>query len=146
MGRHFGIGNRTQKMNVSEGNRCWTGYKFCDCHEVMHRYHWQITDVITSAAYDSFYVFKHNEDNNQMDTIEADFRDYFDYDDDDDNNDSGKEKDIGVSLGFDGDDKNTIEDHAPIWDNNECVVCGYKFDPINIKNDMEKFSGTYFMN
>lgn len=70
MGRYFGIANRTKQQKVSSGERCWKAYDFCDCHEVMHRYHWDPSDDIYSACYDTYTEFRHDSKTNTMETFD----------------------------------------------------------------------------
>lgn len=70
MGAYYGIGNVTKKTVVSDQGSRWKNNPECDRHEVMHRYHWEITDHIYSCGGCSFYVFVHNELNNTMEPVE----------------------------------------------------------------------------
>lgn len=70
MGRYFGIANKTKQHKVSAGKRCWKALDFCDCHELMHRYHWDPTDDIYSACYDTYTEFRYDDKNNIMETYD----------------------------------------------------------------------------
>lgn len=152
MGRHYGIRNNTQHMLVSEGNRCWTNNDFCDCHEVMHRYGWKITDDIYSACYCSRYNFQYDESTGSMDPV-ADTCDDGSYDinenlDDDENiyeeinNTTVKET---VYAGFNATFDPKVANHAPIWKDNKCCICGYIFDPKCIEDDKKMFGSAFCM-
>jgi predicted Zn-ribbon and HTH transcriptional regulator len=207
MGRYFGLGNKTKNMIVSH---YWKGDQFCDCHEVMHRYHWEITDEIYSACHCEAYTFHYNENKYAMfprdiaDTDSAGSNSDSDSDSDSnlivDENDTDKKICVGweseldqkrdyiqtpvssvnikpstlsdlTSADFDQiiNNDNTdniinnneldevfddVEDidytkmnkHAPLWQNNKCIICGYVYNPKNIKNDKKLFDDTYCMN
>lgn len=70
MGRYFGIANGTKQHKVSSGERCWKAWEFCDCHELMHRYHWEPTDDIYSACYDTYTAFRYDPETNTMETYD----------------------------------------------------------------------------
>lgn len=36
-------------------------------------------------------------------------------------------------------------DHAPLWNNNKCIVCGYIFDPKYLRKDIPKKIDNYYM-
>lgn len=157
MGRHFGIANVTKKMEVSSGDRCWKADDFCDCHEVMHRYHWDINDNIYSMCYDTYCEFEYKLDSGKMilhelHPSESSFELL------DENNNKIKKVGFDAHDGDDNDDANmktfmkqskkTSEqtcDHAPIWDGNKCVTCNYIFDKLNIKKDERNFDHVFFM-
>lgn len=153
MGRYFGLMNLSRNQSVSEGLRCWKAYPFCDVHEVMHRYHWEPTDKIMSAAYDSSYKFVYQAGENVMDVEEL----TPDFGEDEDIEDIEEEKTSDVkqkrqqpplNLGFGSSDDEMKEqsDHVPTWKGDTCTTCGYKFNPKNMENDQEKFNTVFFCN
>lgn len=144
MGRYFGIKNNTKKIIVSQGNLCWKDDDFCDCHEVMHRYHWESMDKIVSVCYDTECKFVYNSKKNEMCPLNVD-----DISDNESNNEYSNNEDSNnelVQVGFDGKNNDKIADHVPIWKNNKCQVCNYVFKNKNIEKDKTKFNSIFFMN
>jgi hypothetical protein len=169
MGRYFGLFNATRNQSVSEGRQCWKAYPFCSCHAVMHRYHWQPTDEISSAAYDSCYKFIYDVQKNEMDLVNG-----YEYEDFDGENDelpefedgetpaaadtenpdakkaAEKEEEVPepVQLGFGvGDAEMEGQyDHVPVWDGDVCIKCAYRFDPEHIVQDAQKFDPVFYRN
>ena len=189
MGVRFHLFNKTKNQSVSAHCDEWKGTSFCDCHSVMHRYKWEISDDIYSFGSIIPYNIVHNEKKNIMYIVEMsdiceksvkktkgqmsnhvlvhkddlkknipsalnlkfmgckckrpkpkeentktkhvscitlndlDLSD-FDYYNNDDSSDS--------------DDYSSINNHAPIWNGNICVICNYKYSPNNVKNDIPK--------
>lgn len=79
MGRYFGIANRTKQHKVSSGERCWKADEWCDCHELMHRYHWEQTDDIYSACYDTYTAFRYDSNTNTMESYDPELERMADY-------------------------------------------------------------------
>lgn len=132
MGVYYGLGNTTKKIRVSH---YWKGDPYCDIHQVMHRYHWDINDDIFSAGGCSYYIFNHNEDDNIMYVIEQDLSEAVHKS----KKTNKSEDDIICHVGFGGYESEfeksndlNLSDHAPIWYNNKCMVCQYVFDKNNI--------------
>ena len=146
MGRYFGIGNRTQSMVVSGERKCWKGMQFCDCHEVMHRYKWNISDDIYSCSYDSYYKFVYNKEDNTMNDIDTTNEIFINSMSDKNCNQAIKE--VGFKDDEDASDgqDESIANHAPKWDGDKCTVCNYQFNKNNIKKDRKKFNSVFCMN
>ncbi|XWV26741.1 hypothetical protein QJ857_gp0313 [Tupanvirus soda lake] len=160
MGRYFGIGNLTHKQIVSN---YWKADEFCDCHSVMHRYHWNIGDLIYSSSYCDYYEFEHDENTNTMKAVnkfdDATARLNNSVNKKRKNNDDNSKQ---IYLGYNGahydqdkiyenvrNNTNIVDitsDHAPIWDGNKCVVCEYVFDEKYIDMDNKNFDPTFCMN
>lgn len=65
MQQHFNISNITKNMTVTDSS--WNNYPCCNCHEVMHRYHWDKTDLIYSSdGISNLYIFVHDNRRNVM--------------------------------------------------------------------------------
>ena len=153
MGRYFGIANRTTNHKVSS---YWKGEEFCDCHDLMHRYHWKPTDDIYSACYDTYCEFVYNPTDNIMELVYLN-SETMDIDSDDSqkmeiDDSKGVDKTIElidwIKLGFSPEKDITRQsDHVPVWNSdNVCTVCNYQFKNDDIITDTPKFSSTFHMN
>ena len=173
MGRYFGIANRTKSESISS---YWKSCKWCDCHEVMHQFHWDQNDKIHSSCYDSYYEFEYDPKTNSMictDNMDLIMRkcddvwDECESDDENDENDENKNKntnnidmdnvdDIEITrrikqpfkkYGF---DKNLCANknlnHVPVWNGNKCMECGYMYNESLLGEYAKNFNPVYYMN
>ena len=143
MGRYFGIANNTKKIAVSG---YWKGDGFCDCHALMHRYHWDVTDIIFSSSYDTICHFTYNKTTGQMDLI---YEPYDLLESRENNNqvtDQGNEEGEGIIVQFEEmGEMEMVRGHAPLWDGDKCKICGFLFNEEMLIKDREKVDLTYFM-
>ena len=108
---------------------------------------WEPTDLISSAAYDSYYEFIYNAELNQMELLDKTY-DFILYDENiDDHVESSGTDDLHPSrcMRF-TDYQEKTADHVPRWVNNECQTCGYKFDDSRFPELEKLFSPVYFRN
>jgi hypothetical protein len=122
MGIHYGIYNKTKKHKVFY---CWKR-PFCDCHLVMHAYHWDGSDEIYVLSQNYRHNFIGDEKTGKMIlTNNVICRE---------SNDNAATANYDA-MGFDLDQKIKQMDHIPIWQNNKCIVCDYYYDPEKILMD-----------
>lgn len=170
MGRYFGISNATKKQNVSS---YWKGDEWCNCHQVMHQFHWDINNVIRSACYDTVCEFKYDDVNDTMivnditdemfneDPYEENDKQNFEEEmfseenmnneDSYEENKNEKSSDIAISTchkdyGFDQKFCDEMFDHVPIWKDNVCTKCNFVYDDALLEKYEKKFDGIFFMN
>jgi hypothetical protein len=141
MGRYFGIRNRTKKQSVSG---YWKAEDFCSAHAVMHRYGWDKTDKIITAAYDTLNEIKYNAETGNMEVI---YITCHERKEPEPEPESVSNLDLGFENAFDEDEMEKYDNHPPQWDSDcVCTICGYNFDDANLSQDQSKFDGTFFMN
>ena len=144
MGHHYGLINHTRNQWVSGR---WKDMPWCNFHEVMHIFGWEVTDMITSASYQDIYFFIHNEEDNAMSMVEL-------Y-----NNDGDPLAIIPdlvgepIKMGFyetysDDTEKTevTLSEHAPMWKDGVCVKCGHTPDIALIEELKDSFNEVFFRN
>lgn len=165
MGRYFGICNSTRGQEVS--NFDWKNTEWCCLYQVMHQMHWEITDFIYSASYDTYCYFKYNSDEHKMECIDHDFiwqlsdegiNEITDYrniiegcnEDEFYDRSYGYEKTLG--SGYEGDPNDMGAkmfkklNHIPKWNENKCECCGYVYDSSKLPEYEKKFDSVGFMN
>jgi len=144
MGRYFGIKNVTKNERVSS---YWKEDPWCNCNEVMHKFHWISTDKIFSATYDDCYNFVYDPIKLMMciklmcidsyisksESLSKDSELITKYT-------SPLEKSYGFNY-----DESLLEKtgkHMPIWKDNKCVLCGYNYE----EDYKTSFDKTFYMN
>lgn len=160
MGRYFGIANSTTNEHVSS---YWKGDSWCDCYQVMHQLHWEKTDEIYSACYDTLCKFEYNAEKRIMVNIENDHIDNDHIDNNSDGTEEDNEKSSDVTEKSDTEKSDTeskyygidniltstqffeMLNHVPHWDGDVCCVCKYQYDSSKLKKYEKTFNGTYFM-
>lgn len=149
MGRYFGIANSTTNEHVSS---YWKGDSWCDCYQVMHQLHWEKTDDIYSACYDTLCKFEYDAEKRIMVNID---NDHIDNNSEKDNKSSSEDNESSSSVteskyyGIDNILTSTqffeILNHVPHWDGDVCCVCKYQYDSSKLKKYEKTFNETYFM-
>jgi hypothetical protein len=179
MGADCYICNKTKLIIVSCNDSRWKNSNFCDCHEVMHRYHWDINDEIYTGGGVVPFKLCHRTITNTMVPVATNYNKiypnnksikwakkliFFDNTPTNSNyqNIQNSSTMHEYTLGdipldklesifdgeklesiFDGEksDPNEIDDsdnsdHAPIWNNNKCIICEYVYHKSNVTADI----------
>lgn len=139
MGRYYGIGNSTTNQVVSD---YWKGDSWCDCHCVMHQFHWSKDDEIFSASCGDNYTFHVNDDGR----MEQSYQNHdelvaFQNDEKDNVGEQSPKK-----YGFDRALATDKYDHVPVWEGNTCTCCDYVYVPEKLSEYEAKFDETFFAN
>ena len=142
MGRYYGIINNTRNESVSD---YWKSDSFCDAHAVMHQLHWESTDKISSACYDSYCEFEYYADENIMLCVDKTIEKL-----QSDDIEELKEEETDLpskTYGFDTTLRENADiNHVPDWNGNTCKHCGYQYDSTKLPEYENKFSDVFFMN
>ena len=67
MGRYFNIFNMTKKQCIDS---YWKSNDWCNCHHVMHQFHWDKTDKIFSQSDYVYNQFCYDENNDIIEETE----------------------------------------------------------------------------
>ncbi len=125
MGIYYGIFNKTKQTKVFY---FWKD-PFCDCHLVMHAYHWDHSDEIYVLSHYIKQNLSFDEKTNQMKLTDISVRKSSDR----------MNLENNQALGFEFDQYDDLEliDHVPKWIDNKCIICGYVCDSEKIIRDKD---------
>ena len=109
--------NRTQNHLVFQGKSNWKNDPLCDCHKVMHRYHWEPIDEIYSVLNGKYTLFEYKQDTNEMILSDKDYeKPYITH------------PLTVLSFGCDNEGLEKQGLHAPIWHGSwKCDYCWHRF-------------------
>lgn len=122
MGRQFKLINGTKRHTIKNPRTQWTGEPFCECYQVMHKYHWDKTDDICSVAYDSYYKFTYDPDNDEMEHVDI-LNELLNGGNLEDNRPKQNIQPTPHQKFYYSDEENIMLRHVPDWDGDICRTC-----------------------
>jgi hypothetical protein len=124
MGFRCIIFNKNKKQLVARNDDCWKNETWCDCHEVMHQFKWDKTDVIFSMDSCCFIYINFDQKSGKMKEEEKPSHDETVFEDMLSTGVVKYHSDYGLVEGC----KAGKYDHVPKWVDNTCEVCGYTYE------------------
>ncbi|ARF12379.1 hypothetical protein Klosneuvirus_5_49 [Klosneuvirus KNV1] len=136
MGWYGKITNRTKKQKVAAN---WCKDVWCTCYHVMHQFHWNKCDIITSFGDATCYNITYDDIKNEM-VLEADIEWSNKIHEEEPDEELIKYQEEIKNAVYYGFDNKEFEDdwdkynHVPEWVDNKCVKCDYVYDEIKLSS------------
>lgn len=144
MGWYGKIRNRSKKQKVVGD---WCKDTWCSCYQVMHQFHWDDDDKITSFGDETCYNMTYDGINNEIiksEDIEFTSKIHCGEDEEPDEEMLQFQKEMENCKNYCFDHNEFKDDwdkynHTPEWNDNKCIKCEYLYDKTKLPELEKRF-------